>query len=41
VLSGKHGEADAESAARERGGRRPDAIAPDLAAVAAALDHRG
>lgn len=38
VLSGKHGEADVESAARERGGRRPDAIAPDLAAVVAALD---
>ena len=37
VLSGKHGEADVESAARERGGRRPDAIAPDLAAVVAAL----
>ena len=38
VLSGKHGRADVESAARERGGRRPDAIAPDLAAVVAALD---
>jgi HAD superfamily hydrolase (TIGR01458 family) len=38
VLSGKHGEADVDSAARERGGRRPDAIAPDLAAVVAALD---
>ena len=38
VLSGKHGQADVESAARERGGRRPDAIAPDLAAVVAALD---
>ena len=37
VLSGKHTEADVESAARERGGRRPDAIAPDLAAVVAAL----
>ena len=33
VLSGKHGEADVETAARERGGRRPDAIAADLAAV--------
>jgi HAD superfamily hydrolase (TIGR01458 family) len=38
VLSGKHGTADVESAVRERGGRRPDAIAPDLAAVVAALD---
>ena len=28
VLSGKHGAADVEAAARERGGRRPDAIAP-------------
>jgi HAD superfamily hydrolase (TIGR01458 family) len=37
VLSGKHTEADVESAARERGGRPPDAIAPDLAAVVAAL----
>ena len=38
VESGKHGPADVETAARERGGRRPDAIAPDLAAVVAALD---
>ena len=38
VLSGKHGEADVDSAVRERGGRRPDAIAPDLRAVVAALD---
>jgi HAD superfamily hydrolase (TIGR01458 family) len=38
VLSGKHGEADAEAAARERGGRRPDGIAPSLAEVVAALD---
>jgi HAD superfamily hydrolase (TIGR01458 family) len=38
VLSGKHGEADVEVARRERGGRRPDAIAADLAAVVAALD---
>jgi HAD superfamily hydrolase (TIGR01458 family) len=38
VLSGKHGPADVEVAARERGGRRPDAIARDLAAVVAALD---
>ncbi|HSL77930.1 MAG TPA: HAD-IIA family hydrolase [Candidatus Limnocylindrales bacterium] len=37
VLSGKHGKADVETAARERGGRRPDGIAPDLAAVVAAL----
>jgi HAD superfamily hydrolase (TIGR01458 family) len=37
VESGKHGLADVEAAARERGGRRPDAIAPDLAAVVAAL----
>ena len=27
VLTGKHGPADVEAAARERGGRRPDAIA--------------
>ena len=38
VLTGKHGVADVDIAARERGGRRPDAIAPDLAAVVAALD---
>jgi HAD superfamily hydrolase (TIGR01458 family) len=38
VLSGKHGEADIEVAANERGGRRPDAVAPDLAAVVQALD---
>ncbi len=37
VLSGKHGEADIEVAANERGGRRPDAVAPDLAAVVRAL----
>jgi HAD superfamily hydrolase (TIGR01458 family) len=37
VLSGKHGRADVEVAARERGGRRPDAIARDLAEVVAAL----
>jgi ribonucleotide monophosphatase NagD (HAD superfamily) len=37
VLSGKHGTADVEIAAKERGGRRPDAVAPDLAAVVAAL----
>ena len=38
VLSGKHGPADVEVAARERGGRRPDAVAKDLAAVVRALD---
>ena len=38
VLTGKHGQADVEAAARERGGRRPDAIAPSLAEVVAALD---
>jgi HAD superfamily hydrolase (TIGR01458 family) len=38
VLSGKHGLADVELAARERGGRRPDAIATDLAEVIAALE---
>jgi HAD superfamily hydrolase (TIGR01458 family) len=37
VESGKHGSRDVEAAARERGGRRPDAIAPDLATVVAAL----
>lgn len=37
VLSGKHGPADVELAARERGGRRPDAVAADLAEVVAAL----
>ena len=35
--SGKHGLADVEAAAVERGGRRPDAIAADLASVVAAL----
>ncbi|MGP1674941.1 MAG: HAD-IIA family hydrolase [Candidatus Limnocylindrales bacterium] len=38
VLSGKHGLNDADTAATERGGRRPDAIAPSLAEVVAALD---
>ncbi len=37
VLSGKHGEADIDASADERGGRRPDAVAPDLAAVVRAL----
>ena len=37
VLSGKHGPADVEAAAAERGGRRPDAIARDLAEVVDAL----
>ena len=37
VLSGKHGEADIEAAANERGGRRPDAVAADLAAVVRAI----
>lgn len=38
VLSGKHGPADVEAAAGERGGRRPHAVAPSLAEVVAALD---
>jgi HAD superfamily hydrolase (TIGR01458 family) len=38
VLSGKHGPADVEVASAERGGRRPDAIARDLAEVVAALE---
>jgi ribonucleotide monophosphatase NagD (HAD superfamily) len=38
VLSGKHALADIEVAARERGGRRPDAVAASLAEVVAALD---
>ena len=38
VLTGKHAMGDVEAAARERGGRRPDAIAPSLAEVVAALD---
>jgi HAD superfamily hydrolase (TIGR01458 family) len=38
VLSGKHGAADVEVAAQERGGRRPDAIAPSLLDVVMALD---
>jgi len=37
VLSGKHGPADVEAAARERGGRRPDATAASLHEVVAAL----
>jgi HAD superfamily hydrolase (TIGR01458 family) len=37
VLSGKHGPADVEAAAAERGGRRPDATARDLAEVVDAL----
>ena len=38
VLSGKHGPADVAAAETERGGGRPDAIAPSLAEVVAALD---
>jgi len=38
VTSGKHGLADIETAAAERGGRRPDAVAASLAEVVAALD---
>ncbi len=38
VLTGKHGVADVEAAAKERGGRRPDAIVASLAEVVAALD---
>jgi HAD superfamily hydrolase (TIGR01450 family) len=38
VLTGKHGAAEVEAAARRRGGTRPDAIAPSLAEVVAALD---
>jgi HAD superfamily hydrolase (TIGR01458 family) len=38
VLSGKHGRDDVEVAARERGGRRPDALAASLAVVVSALD---
>lgn len=38
VLSGKHGPADIEAAAMERGGRRPDAVAADLAEVVAAMN---
>lgn len=38
VLTGKHGPADVEVAASERGGRRPDAVAKDLAEVVTALD---
>jgi HAD superfamily hydrolase (TIGR01458 family) len=38
VLSGKHGPADVEAAAAERGGRRPHAVAQSLAEVVAALD---
>ena len=37
VRSGKHDLKDVEIAAAERGGRRPDGIAPDLAAVVRAL----
>jgi HAD superfamily hydrolase (TIGR01458 family) len=37
VLSGKHATPDMEAAAKERGGRWPDAVAPDLAAVVSAL----
>ncbi len=42
VLSGKHGPADVEAAAgRKRGGGRPDAVAPSLAEVVAALGPEG
>lgn len=38
VLSGKHGLDDIDTAAAERGGRRPDAVAATLAEVVTALD---
>jgi HAD superfamily hydrolase (TIGR01458 family) len=38
VTSGKHSVADIETAATERGGRRPDAVAADLAAVIRAIE---
>jgi HAD superfamily hydrolase (TIGR01458 family) len=37
VLTGKHGLADVEAAAAGRAGRRPDAVAPSLTEVVAAL----
>jgi HAD superfamily hydrolase (TIGR01450 family) len=37
VLSGKHGKAELARAAAERGGREPDAIAPSIVEVVAAL----
>jgi HAD superfamily hydrolase (TIGR01450 family) len=37
VESGKHGPADLEAALRERGGRAPDAVAPDLSTVVTSL----
>jgi HAD superfamily hydrolase (TIGR01458 family) len=37
VLTGKHGTADIEIAAKERGGRQPDAVAADLAELVAML----
>ena len=39
VTSGKHSAADIENAAAKRGGRRPDAVAPDLAAVVRAIEE--
>jgi Predicted sugar phosphatases of the HAD superfamily len=38
VLSGKHGPADVAAAERGRGSGRPDAVAPALSQVVAALD---
>ena len=40
VTSGKHRPADIETAAAERGGRRPDAVAANLADVVRAIDWR-
>ena len=37
VRSGKHGDAELARAARERGGKAPDAVAPSIAEVVAAL----
>jgi HAD superfamily hydrolase (TIGR01458 family) len=39
VTSGKHSAADIDKAAAERGGRRPDAVAPDLATVVRGLEE--
>jgi HAD superfamily hydrolase (TIGR01458 family) len=38
VRSGKHGEAELDHASRSRGGRAPDAIAPSIVEVVAALE---
>ena len=39
VRSGKHGDAELARVTAERGGRAPDAVAPSIVEIVAALAH--